>query len=67
MRQFSSQFNILTQYKNVFDTVDIGYHPTGINALIPSKILHQLFLWLIEYTVKSFFNKFGSMSPKKIW
>ena len=52
--------------QNAFDIIDIGYHPTGINALMPSKILHQVFLGLIEYSPKAFFEEFGSISKKKI-
>ena len=46
--------------------IDIGYHPAGINALMPSEILHQMFLGLIEYALKAFFEEFGSISKKKL-
>ena len=60
--------NLLSQHniQNAFETIEIGYHPAGINALMPAEILHQMFLGLIEYALKAFFNEFGSMSQKKI-
>jgi len=55
-----SQHNI----RNAFDIIDIGYHPAGVNALMPSEILHQMFLGLIEYALKAFFEEFGNISKK---
>ena len=50
-----SQHNI----KNAFDEVLIGYHDAGVNALMPSEILHQFFLGLLEYALESFFDTFS--------
>ena len=60
--------NLISQHniQNAFDIIDIGYHPAGINALMPSEILHQMFLGLIEYALKAFFGEFGNISKKKI-
>ena len=41
--------------QNAFDIIDIGYHHAGINTLIPSEILHQIFLKLIGYALKAVF------------
>ena len=57
-----SQHNI----KNAFDTIVTGYHLAGINALMPAEILHQMFLGLMEYALKAFFEEFGNMSRSKI-
>ena len=46
-----SQHNI----KNSFDTIVTGYHIAGINALMPAKILHQMFLGLMEYALTAIF------------
>ena len=50
-----SQHNI----KNAFDKILIGYHDAGVNALMPSEILHQFFLGLLEYALESFFDTFS--------
>ena len=59
---FLSQHNI----ENAFDSIVTGCHPAGINALMPSEILHQMFLGLMEYALKAFFGEFGNMSLRKI-
>ena len=54
---------LLSQHyiKNAFDTIVTGYHIAGINALIPAKILYQMFLGLMEYALTTFFEEFGNM------
>ena len=45
-----SQHNIV----NAFDRIILGNHPTGLNALMPAEILHQMFLGVVEYALSGF-------------
>ena len=40
--------------RNAFRDVKLGRHDAGINAMMPSEILHQLFLGVMEYVLDSF-------------
>ena len=43
---------------NAFRTIQLGNHHAGLNAIMPSEILHQLFLGILEYIIYEFFNEF---------
>ena len=40
--------------RNAFRDVKLGRHDAGINAMMLSEILHQLFLGVMEYVLDSF-------------
>ena len=47
--------------KNSTDNLKIGTHEAGLNALIPSEILHELFLGLTEYVLEEIFGEFTDL------
>ena len=57
-----SQHNII----NAFDSISVGSHEAGINAMMPSEILHQLFLGVFQYVVEEFFQLFPPMALSRI-
>ena len=60
--QSISQHNI----SNAFDNVTLGKHTAGIHALMPSEILHQLFLGVMQYVLNSFFNEFSALPKSRM-
>ena len=50
-----SQHNII----NAFDTVVMGSHAAGLNALMPAEILHQMFWGVIEYALNGFVHLYS--------
>ena len=60
--------NLISQHniQNALDIIDIGYYPAGIDALIPSKILHQIFLGLNECALKAFLKNLEVFPRKKL-
>ena len=58
-----SQHNIV----NAFDTVVVGNHPAGLNALMPAEILHQMFLGVIEYTLKGFVHLYSKKGLSRFY
>ena len=57
-----SQHNI----KNAFNTIDLAPHVAGINAMMPSEILHQLFLGIFQYVLEEFFEEFPPKALSRI-
>ena len=57
-----SQHNI----ENAIDNLKIGTHEAGLNALMPSEILHQLFLGLMEYALEEFFGEFTDLGLSRL-
>ena len=57
-----SQHNII----NAFNLLNVAVHPAGINAMMPSEILHQLFLGIFQYVLQDFFDSFKAKTLCKI-
>ena len=51
---------------NAFDTVSLGNHIAGLNAIMPAEILHQLFLGIFNYILEEFFNEFSPMAQSRM-
>ena len=62
------QLNSMSQHMidNAFNKVVVANHIAGINAMMPSEILHQFFLGLMEYALEDFFDLFTDISKKRI-
>ena len=54
------------QICNAFDSVQLGVHDAGINALMPSEILHQLFLGIFQYTLTCFFDEYSQKALSRM-
>ena len=57
-----SQHNIT----NAFDSICVGTHEAGINAMMPAEILHQLFLGVFQYVIEDFFSKYSALALSRI-
>jgi len=50
--------------KNAFREIKTSNRVAGINAMMPSEILHQLFLGAMEKFLDSFINKYPPMARR---
>ena len=57
-----SQHNI----KNAFNNIILAPHVAGLNAMMPSEILHQLFLGIFQYVLTEFFAEFPPKALSRI-
>ena len=52
--------------RNAFRDIDLANHEAGINAMMPSEILHQMFLGVIEYVLDSFIATYPPMGRTRM-
>ena len=59
------ELHLLSQHniKNAFNMITLAPHVAGINAMMPSEILHQLFLGIFQYVLIEFFEE---LPPKAL-
>ena len=62
------ELHLLSQHniKNAFNIITLAPHVAGINAMMPSEILHQLFLGIFQYVLIEFFEEFPPKALSRI-
>ena len=52
--------------RNAFRDIDLANHEAGVNAMMPSEILHQMFLGVMEYVLDSFIISYPPMAQTRM-